>query len=172
MKTTTVLALLCFLSACSLGGEDEDDEGRLVAVSESTCLSGLQWQSGNEESTLMHPGMSCIACHSSEGEGPGYAIAGTVFGDFDEPSDCAGVDGLTVEITGDDGTIFELETNAAGNFRLRSSDADALVLPFTARVIDASGNFREMAASQASGDCPSCHTASGLNGAPGRVAAP
>lgn len=172
MKTTvTALVLLCFAAACG-EHEDEEDEGHLVAVSASTCLSGLQWQDGNEESTLMHPGMSCIVCHAAEGEGPSYAIAGTVYGDYDEPNDCAGVDGLTVEITGDDGTSFELATNSAGNFRLRASQADALVLPYTARVIDTDGNTRVMTDPQVSGDCPSCHTSAGASGAPGRVIAP
>jgi hypothetical protein len=172
MKTTAVaVGLLCFASACAGQEGGEEDEG-LVAVSEATCLSGNQWQGGNEESALMHPGMSCIACHAAEGEGPDYAVAGTVFGDYDEPDDCAGVDGLTVEITGSDGVDFALPSNAAGNFRLRARDADSLVLPFTARVIDGAGNVREMTTPQSSGDCPSCHTASGAGGAPGRIVAP
>jgi hypothetical protein len=171
----TLIALILLASTgCASSGEheeDEDDEGALATVDTSVCLSGQQWQGGNEESTLMHPGMSCIGCHAAEGEGPSYAIAGTVYGDYDEPNDCGGVSGVIIEITGGDGTVFELESNAAGNFRLRESQADALVLPYTARVVDGA-NVRAMAAAQTSGDCASCHTSTGASGAPGRIVAP
>lgn len=175
-KTLTLMvaaSLVPALGGCAASGEreDEDDDGRLVSVDTATCLSGQQWQGGDEESALMHPGMSCITCHDSENEGPQYAIAGTVFGGFSEPNDCAGVEGVTVEVTGGDGVVFELPTNAAGNFRLTESEADALVMPYTARVLDG-GNARAMSAAQVDGDCPSCHTSDGANGAPGRIVAP
>lgn len=172
LAAAVAVTLATALAGCASGDHDEeDDEGRLVPVDTATCLSGQQWQGGDEESTLMHPGMSCITCHDAANEGPHYAIAGTVFGDFDEPDDCAGVEGVTVEITGNDGTVFELPTNAAGNFRLTASQADALVMPYTARVVDG-GNIRAMSAAQTDGDCPSCHTSAGASGAPGRIVAP
>jgi mono/diheme cytochrome c family protein len=44
-------------------------------------------------------------------------------------------------------------------------------MPFTAKVTY-KGRERAMAAVQTSGDCSSCHTQTGTNGAPGRITLP
>jgi hypothetical protein len=115
----------------------------------------------------MHPGGDCIGCHESEGEGPRYTIAGTVMGAYDDPTDCDGVDGVTVRITDADGVPHELTTNAAGNFFL----ADDVPFPYAAEV-EVDGVTRSMVALQSDGNCASCHTEVGENAAPGRVVVP
>src|SRR5215204_5409730 len=95
----------------------------------SECSTGSTWNGGNEESPLMHPGGDCIGCHGS-GEGPRYSIAGTVMGAFDDPTDCEGVDGVTVRITDADGAVHEVTTNRAGNFFL----TEDVPVPYTAEI--------------------------------------
>ena len=48
---------------------------------------------------------------------------------------------------------------------------DELELPFRAKVVFA-GKERSMGTAQSTGDCNSCHTATGANGAPGRIVLP
>jgi mono/diheme cytochrome c family protein len=62
-----------------------------------------------------------------------------------------------------------LEDNAAGNFFQESMTA--LSTPYTAKIIKG-GKERAMTASQTTGDCNTCHTAEGANGAPGRLLLP
>lgn len=133
----------------------------------AVCSTGSAWEGGDEESPQMHPGGDCIGCHASNGEGPKYAIAGTVMAAADDDTDCNGVESVTVEITGADGVIIELPTNAAGNFFSKGGVAT----PFTAKVKKGSA-VRAMSAAQTDGNCATCHTAEGTNGAPGRIQAP
>ena len=118
----------------------------------------------------MAPGEACISCHS-RGEGPRLSIAGTEYPTAHEPDDCNGGNGVsgppTIVITDANGNSINLLPNAAGNFYTRSS----IALPYRAK-ITAGGNERAMSAAQTSGDCNSCHTESGANGAPGRIMAP
>lgn len=118
----------------------------------------------------MHPGGACIACHS-EGEGPIYTIAGTVFPAMMELTDCNGVNGsgtFSVVITAADGTVLTLPVNDVGNFYTRSPVA----MPFHAKVVNSNGHELSMTDAQSTGDCNSCHTQLGANGAPGRIMAP
>ena len=133
----------------------------------SECSTGDVWEGGDEESPLMHPGGDCIGCHESEGEGPRYAIAGTVMGALDDPTDCNGIDGVTVRITDADGAIHEATTNSAGNFFLD----DEVPVPYNAE-IEVDGATRTMATAQTDGNCASCHTEVGENSAPGRILLP
>ena len=115
----------------------------------------------------MHPGGNCIECHSSGGEGPRYAIAGTVMNDSKDDTNCDGVSGVTVEITGANGQKITLTTNGAGNF----FSSGSVPTPYTAKVISG-GKTRAMSAAQTDLNCAGCHTAEGANGAPGRVFVP
>jgi hypothetical protein len=116
----------------------------------------------------MHPGVACIACHTQD-NGPTFAIAGTVFPTAHEPDDCDGLTttGATVEITGSDGKTLTLTVNSAGNFY----SATKVAKPYKAKVIVGTKS-RDMAGAQTDGDCNSCHTTDGANGAPGRIMAP
>ncbi|MCB9732708.1 MAG: hypothetical protein H6745_08880 [Deltaproteobacteria bacterium] len=139
-----------------------------------TCSSGRIWTGGNGGSSEMHPGVACIACHTTIGRGsaPVFLAAGTVFGTAHDPDDCDGVrGGVTVEITDAVGRVYRRKANKAGNFYVEAA-GDGFTVPYTARVIGADGASRWMNGAQYSGDCNSCHTAYGLNDAPGRVLAP
>lgn len=165
-------SLLLLASACVIEEHDEEGEdGPLVAeVSSEQCNAGLRWVGGDEESTRMHPGGDCIGCHASRGEGPRYLVAGTVFEMLDEPDDCFGLEGVTVEITDAEGRTWSLPTNDAGNFFLAAQDGP-VAMPYRAALV-AEGVRAEMATPQSTGSCATCHTATGAQGAPGRIIAP
>ena len=134
------------------------------------CTSGKTWQEGNEGSPEMNPGMACIQCHAASDEGPRFSIAGTIYPTAHEPDLCDGAppaSGAQVIITGADGRTLTLAPNAAGNFFSET----AVAAPYRARVVTAAGE-RAMTAAQTSGDCNSCHSLAGANGAPGRIMLP
>ncbi len=64
-------------------------------------------------------------------------------------------------------------TNNAGNFIIENSAlcSQASCLPYRVR-LTLDGRTREMLTPQTDGDCMSCHTAVGRDGAPGRIVAP
>ena len=135
----------------------------------SICTSNKTWASGNAESPLMRPGEACITCHSARG-GPAFTVAGTIFPTAHEPDDCDGKDGagvLTVTLIDVNGTVTSLDVNSAGNFYT----TDELFPPLTVKVFDGTSE-RIMGAPLTAGDCNSCHTEKGVNGAPGRIMAP
>ncbi len=183
----SALLLMC-VSACSAGGSPTiitpgggggsagapGTSSSLAAsasdfATASVCSSDAHWTRGDRESPLMHPGGTCISCHSS-GEGPAFSIAGTVYPTGHEPNDCNGVDGagdVQVVITDAAGSVLTLDVNAAGNF----SSNSRIAMPFHAKVVTM-GQERAMAAAQTTGDCNGCHTEGGANGAPGRIMLP
>jgi len=136
------------------------------------CTSGDHWVSGDRGAASMHPGVACIACHTAK-QGPAFSAAGTVYPTAHEPDDCNGIDGLftgaTVYITGADGQTVHMLANFAGNFNFPASTK--IALPFRAKVV-VDGRERAMTTPQMIGDCNACHTATGKNGAPGRIVAP
>jgi hypothetical protein len=161
LPLTTAAFLAAGCGAAFEGG------GVTVPVSTGVCSSGQKWAGGGDEgSSLMNPGMDCIACHA-RGEGPGFTAAGTVFGAFGDADQCAGVSGATVVITDAKGQVHTATTGATGNFFLQAN----LAFPIHARVTW-EGRTRAMVAAQATADCAGCHTQQGLNGAPGRIVAP
>jgi hypothetical protein len=121
------------------------------------------------EDAEMRPGEACVACHRSEGEGPLFAIAGTVFPTGHEPDDCRGASDadIRVVVTDANGVEHELTVNRSGNF----SYSGQLATPYTAKVISADGE-RLMFSPQVDGDCNTCHSQDGSDGAPGRVVVP
>jgi len=134
------------------------------------CSSGTTWTSGNRESPLMHPGVACIACHTSSGEGPRFKVAGTVYPTGHEPDDCNGADaatGAAVEVADATGKVVSLPVNAAGNFYSTTT----ITFPIQVAVV-ANGHRRAMSSSPPTGDCNTCHTQDGTNSAPGRIALP
>jgi hypothetical protein len=122
-------------------------------------------------SDLMEPGGTCIGCHGSY-DGPSFLIAGTVMNALHDDTNCAGVANITVAITGADGMRVELPSNANGNFTLDRWPGTNL-FPYTAEV-DRDGLTSKMLTPRQAGqnDCNSCHTAAGLNAAPGRIVPP
>jgi mono/diheme cytochrome c family protein len=139
-------------------------------VATTVCSTGQQWAGGGEGSADMYPGQACVACHR-KGEGPVFVIAGTVFKTPNEADNCVGATtGVSVQITDANGKVETLAVSATGNFS-SSKRGVALVMPYTAKVLYAGGE-RVMSSAQSDGDCNVCHTAAGLNGAPGRVSVP
>lgn len=156
----------------------------------TVCTSGTKWTKGDHGDKKMHPGGTCISCHSKEGstkhegddddddegdddEAPLYTVAGTIFPTAHEPDDCNGTatgegGALTVEITGADKKVTKLTPNTVGNFFATT----AIKFPYTARVIAKDGSVRAMKDAQKDGDCNGCHTVKGTQKAPGRVMAP
>ena len=136
-------------------------------VAEDPCPGGVKWLLGDLIHTdLMEPGLACNQCHAKKG--PVFAFGGTVYPGFHTVDTCNGVNGVTVEITGADGQVVKMNTNLAGNFHSNTQ----VKMPYTARVVDSSGKERKMYDPQTEGDCNSCHTEQGTNGAPGRIRAP
>jgi hypothetical protein len=137
----------------------------------SVCTSGTKWTNGDRGSSRMHPGGTCLDCHKRRQGTPSLTIAGTVYPTAHEPTDCNGVNGSTtpvkVVITDATGKTITLDVNAAGNFHTTSS----FTPPYKAKVV-ANGMTRAMGPPQTSGDCNSCHTEEGANGAPGRIVLP
>src|SRR6186713_3683691 len=144
------------LGACSTAGPTPEE-----------CTTNAVWNGGNEESPLMHPGGDCIGCHDQEGEGPGYSVAGTVMGAYDEPTDCYGIEDVTVRVTDASGDVHEAVTNAAGNFFF-GGDVPG---PYTAE-IERDGVVRAMVTPQTDGNCANCHTEVGASSAPGWILVP
>lgn len=167
---SAAIAASLFLLPGALSSQGKDAlkglSPRQVAAADGP--SGLKWIGGNRESPLMHPGMSCIACHVKSGEGPRYQVAGTVYTNIDEKDDYFGVEGVVVQVTDKKGVVASYTTNKAGNF---FSGRSALSLPLTVKVLRGKAEL-PMSSPATSGDCASCHTAKGANGAPGRVVAP
>ncbi|WP_437763015.1 hypothetical protein WMF27_43160 [Sorangium sp. So ce281] len=156
------------------GGTGGDDPFAHAPV----CSSDEHWTMGDHESPLMHPGMACRTCHSMKE--PRVAtrlpIVGTVFPTGHEPDDCLGVDGeaedVVVEITTADARVIQLPVNASGNFLFDTArDRTPIKFPITARVVKGDKE-RKMLTAQMSGDCNSCHSQNGAEGAPGRIVAP
>jgi hypothetical protein len=130
------------------------------------CTSGTTWSHGGGGSSSMNPGEACISCHASSGEAPMFGVAGTVYPTAHEPDLCYGESGISVVVTDANGNVVTMTTNGSGNFSHGS-----IATPYTAKVV-ANGKERAMASPQTSGDCNSCHTENGANGAPGRIIAP
>ncbi|MCA9601680.1 MAG: hypothetical protein KC417_06640 [Myxococcales bacterium] len=136
------------------------------------CSSGQFWTNGNEGSSRMNPGRACIACHTTKVGAPKLAIAGTVFPTAHEPDTCfaPASQGAQIHITDANGQTVTLQANSAGNFGMFEGPSP-LAVPYTAKV-EFNGRTRSMRHTQTSGDCNSCHTQSGANGAPGRILLP
>ena len=153
------------------------------------CASGTMWTQGDNGSSSMHPGRACNACHSGN-SGPNFRFAGTVYrGGVHDVDDCNGASPpppLTVVITDKDGRTMNLQVNGAGNFSVEADDGKGgggqggqgqggrgpkFSAPYRVRVSDGTLS-RAMAGNFTQGDCNSCHTRDGANGAPGRILAP
>jgi hypothetical protein len=129
------------------------------------CTSGMT-QTGLSGPS-MRPGEACITCHTMRG-GPAFSIAGTVYPTAHEPNDCVGIGtNLTVVVTDANGAITSITVNAVGNFQ----HAGAVAAPFHVKVTNGTTE-RAMGGTLTAGDCNTCHTETGVNGAPGRIMAP
>lgn len=134
----------------------------------SVCTSGMY--SSAARGDFMNPGRDCTACHD-------FTIAGTVFPTLHEPDLCLGLptsSGVTVELTDANGVVLTLTPNDAGTFYSRAepqTPAATFTFPYSA-VIKSPRGTRAMMTKQMRGNCNSCHSEAGTEGAPGRIQAP
>jgi len=137
------------------------------------CTSDSYWPVSTAGSPWMMPGRACITCHlTTNGHGPRFTIAGTVYPTAHEPDRCYGVPattGAVVIITDANGVeLPPVTAHAGGNFKALLS---GLALPYRAKVV-VRGNERVMLTPQTNGDCNACHTQDGAQGARGRIILP
>ncbi len=139
-----------------------------------TCTSNLTGTS--HESSSMNPGRACLSCHGPSGEAS-MVFGGTIFPTAHEPDMCvgagsaAGISGVEVDIVDSANHTIALKSIASsGNF-YDSSLPSGWKMPYTVKVLY-QGRERDMTTPQTSGDCNSCHTATGTNSAPGRIMLP
>jgi hypothetical protein len=146
-------------------------DGAPPVVAPTTCASGSTWTGGNRGSDDMNPGQACRSCHAGTGgEGPMLRYMGTVYPSLHEKDNCnAKPSGkVAVEILDEAGAILE-------TIRVRSSSGNFMSVQggvpgrYRARVTVDGVVKSEMKSFQTNGDCNSCHTEQGKNGAPGRV---
>ena len=104
----SLVAALALTGGCGGGGGPPSDLGHPPAV-----CSTMPVNAG--KTAEMEPGGDCIGCHATEG-GPTYLTAGTVMNALHDDTNCAGVEGVTVRLTGSDGQVIEMTTNRTGNF--------------------------------------------------------
>ena len=147
------------------------------------CTSGQTWaitgtgkHDGNDDDGIgvrMNPGLACISCHQNKTKRNIVQVGGTVYATKHEKDLCFGTNpsGAKVVIIDQNGAETNLDIADTGNFALSTEDK-ALAFPITAKVVLADGSERVMSSPQDSGDCNSCHTEQGDNGAPGRIFLP
>lgn len=133
----------------------------------TACSSNERWTPADGDGPLMRPGEKCSTCHDAGGNR--LVATGTVMGALHDEDDCNGVQNVVVLIKGSDGQSRTKKTNAAGNFSLDSGEP--IATPYTARV-SYDGHDQAMITSPSDLHCGNCHTAAGLQGAPGRIVAP
>lgn len=139
----------------------------------TTCVSNSYWTGGNSESPNMNPGLACLTCHRTQAPSKAYPYSGTVFPGLHEKDRCnsRAPSGVKIEILNANGTvaITMYASTTSGNFN--SARNPTVTLPYTARVTYA-GRTATMTTPQTNGDCNSCHTEQGTNGASGRIVWP
>lgn len=165
------------LPAGSCGGAASDaGTGQDAGPAPTTCMSSSRWTQGDRGSSQMHPGEACVACHASRKPSRAYFFMGTVYRSAHEQDNChAGPPaGLVMEILhADGGVAYSMNVLwPSGNFYRQALGA-GMPLPYRARVRNpATGQTLEMQTPQTSGDCNTCHTEQGSNGAAGRIVWP
>ena len=121
---------------------------------------------GVRNGPLHRPGQPCLLCHDGKlGDPNQFSVAGTI---YLHPSDTVGLSGVTVTLTGDDGSHATAVTNEAGNFYLTPSDWTPS-FPMQAQ-IEYGGTTVTMATNIGrDGSCAGCHTDPAGPSSPGRV---
>lgn len=180
MRLAMVSAVLV-VSLFGCGGAPVGGAGFVAAPSGATCASGLVYE-GTRESPQMSPGLACKSCHAGQnfnGQNPSGLSSqenvkffmGTAYAASHEvdgcKSDAVPADAVIEILDSNDMLQLSLPINAAGNFYSSRSTA-GFTLPYKARIV-ANGKTLAMATPQMEGDCNTCHTATGMNGAPGRI---
>jgi hypothetical protein len=156
------------------GGDDAGvapDAG--VGPFPTTCTSNSFWSQGNHGSSDMNPGLACKTCHLTNSFFNDDQFMGTVFPSEHEKDLCNAQppSGTVVQIVDSTGAVALTLTVSGTSGNFHSAFLTSVSMPYTARVV-ANGATASMTTPQTSGDCNSCHTEQGTNGAPGRIALP
>jgi len=114
---------------------------------------------GSSATGIHNQGIACLQCHS-------FASGATVFTRLNAPNKSAGAVGYKIQLGG---SYVYNDGRGSGNSNLVRYSGGK----FTANVINAHGNIVNSSANMSHDasrlDCNRCHTASGANGAPGRI---
>lgn len=156
------------VSAC---GDGDGDGPTVETVSQDVCESEQRWVGGTSGSSLMQPGGNCIRCHADSSGGPEFLFAGTIYRSASAETQCFGVEGATVVVTGENGESVEMPTNEAGNFFVETEDAPELTAPYSAKVVY-EGRERVMTEALYSNNCVDCHSGGGGGRIPPRMLIP
>ncbi len=142
-----------------------------------TCTSGATVDPNGEEGEFMTPGRVCNTCHEQQNtemgtHAPIYNFVGTVYPSAHEPDDCSGsgTEGAEIEVVDANGKVYTAMANAVGNFFFEDPE-HAFKYPYKARLVY-QGRERWMDTPETDGDCNKCHTAAGIEEAPGRILLP
>jgi len=116
---------------------------------------------GSSDSGGSHnEGKACLNCHS-------FTSAGTVFSSLNAADNTPGAAGYRIQLN--DNIVYRKADYGIGNQIASSFPSDK----YTAHVIDGNGNIvnssAELSHDSSRRNCNSCHTATGNNGAPGRI---
>lgn len=121
---------------------------------------------GVEPGEHHRPGQPCLLCHGGAlGDPEEFSVAGTV---FLQPTGTEPANRATVELTGADGSVFELVTNSAGNFYAEPGE-------FTPEFpLEVEVHHQDQTATMHStigrdGSCAGCHTDPAGPDSPGHV---
>jgi mono/diheme cytochrome c family protein len=143
----------------------------------TVCTSGSYWTFGDQQSADMNPGLACKACHATRAAFKNYPYMGTVFPTQHEQDKCNAMLPVTVTVEVFDATGRVLQSTTAsgtsGNFHMGVPILQQPAPWYRARV-KANGKVLEMQTpvTTKNGDCNTCHTEQGANGAPGRIVYP
>ncbi|MDP2305726.1 MAG: hypothetical protein Q8P18_06835 [Pseudomonadota bacterium] len=160
-----MLVLLALLAGCTGAADNTDDKDTSPVDPGDTDVVTADCNTENEscaprtcsgEGSRMLPGSDCVSCHSrgsGDDEAPAWSIAGTAFVDRDGS---APLEDAIIRVTGADGAVVTLTTNAVGNF---FSD-ERVEMPYTAE-IEVGGETRSMGTAPEYGGCNSCHSCEG-----------
>ena len=114
---------------------------------------------GSRATGIHNQGKACLKCHS-------FASGVTVFARLNAPTKSAGATGYKIQLG--NSYVYNAGRGSGNSNLVRYSGGK-----YTANVIDANGNIVNSSANMSHDasrlDCNRCHTASGANGAPGRI---
>lgn len=162
VTAVAAISLSAFLAGSCGGGGTPSELGIPPTVCSTEAVPAIV---GEE----MEPGSDCVGCHA-KGGAPELLIGGTVMAALHDDTNCRGVAGAKVRLTGADGQKLELTTNATGNFFVLKGEG-TLATPFSAEV-EVGGKVQKMLTAQANTNCMVCHTAPGSMLAIGRIVPP
>lgn len=147
-------AIFVALAAIGCGGAlDEDEGGANPLIDDLTppvCAEPVAGGDGHHR-----PGEDCLACHRQGGDGPPFAIAGTLYTDRGGTAPAVGV---TLHVLDGAGADVAMVSATNGNFW----SVDGVIAPavaFTARCPDVVAMRAPLAAADASCNRSGCHTA-------------